>query len=84
MKIPYSWLLEMLPDLPAKINNNPHNLEPIFAMLGTGIEEILESPAPPDGVVFGVILGCKPKPETHLLDLLVDVGDGEQIGRAHV
>ena len=77
MKIPYSWLLEMLPDLPAKISNDPRNLEPIFAMLGTGIEEILESPAPPDGVVFGVVLECKPKPETHLFDLLVDVGDGE-------
>ncbi len=76
MKVPYSWLVEMLPELPAKISNNPHNLEPILAMLGTGVEEFLESPAPPDGVIFGVVLTCEAMPETHLFDLLVDVGDG--------
>jgi phenylalanyl-tRNA synthetase beta chain len=76
MKIPYSWLTELLPDLPAKLNNTPRNLEPIMAMLGTGIEEIVEAKAPVDGVVFGVVLECDAIPETHLLALKVDVGDG--------
>jgi phenylalanyl-tRNA synthetase beta chain len=76
MNIPYSWLVELLPELPAKLNNNVHNLEPIMAMLGTGIEEIVEAKAPVDGVIFGVVLECDPIPETHLLALKVDVGDG--------
>jgi phenylalanyl-tRNA synthetase beta chain len=77
MNIPYSWLVELLPELPAKLNNDVHNLEPIMAMLGTDIEEIVEAKAPVDGVVFGVVLECNPIPETHLLALKVDVGDGE-------
>jgi phenylalanyl-tRNA synthetase beta chain len=77
MNIPYSWLVELLPELPAKIGHDVHKLEPIMAMLGTGIEEITESKAPVDGVIFGVVLECIPIPETHLLALKVDVGDGE-------
>jgi phenylalanyl-tRNA synthetase beta chain len=76
MKIPYSWLTELLPELTVKLNSDPRNLEPIMAMLGTGIEEIVEAKAPVDGVIFGVILECDPIPETHLLALKVDVGDG--------
>jgi phenylalanyl-tRNA synthetase beta chain len=76
MNIPYSWLVELLPELPAKIGNDPHKLEPIMAMLGTGIEEIVEAKAPVDGVIFGVVLECNAIPETHLLALKVDVGDG--------
>jgi phenylalanyl-tRNA synthetase beta chain len=76
MKISYSWLTELLPELPAKLNHDPRNLEPIMAMLGTGIEEIVEAKAPVDGVIFGVLLECDPIPETHLLALKVDVGDG--------
>ncbi len=74
MKIPYSWLVELLPELPKAINNNPHNLEPILAMLGTGVEEIVEFPAPPEDVIFGVVLECSAIPETHLYQLQVDVG----------
>jgi phenylalanyl-tRNA synthetase beta chain len=76
MKIPYSWLIELLPELPAKLCHDVHKLEPILAMLGTGIEEISESKAPVDGVIFGVVIKCDPIPETHLLALKVDVGDG--------
>jgi phenylalanyl-tRNA synthetase beta chain len=76
MKIPYSWLTELLPELPVKLNSDPRNLEPIMAMLGTGIEEIVEAKAPVDGVIFGVVLECDAIPETHLLALKVDVGDG--------
>ncbi len=74
MKIPYSWLVELLPDLPQTIDNNPYNLEPILAMLGTGVEEIVAFPAPPKGVIFGVVLECIAIPETHLYKLQVDVG----------
>jgi phenylalanyl-tRNA synthetase beta chain len=76
MKIPYSWLTEILPELPAKLNHDPRNLEPIMAMLGTGIEEIRMSKAPVDGVIFGVVLECDAIPKTHLLALKVDVGNG--------
>ena len=74
MKIPYSWLVELLPELPKAINNNPHALEPILAMLGTGVEEIISFPAPPEGVIFGVVLECSAIPETHLYKLQIDVG----------
>ena len=76
MNIPYSWLCELLPSLPALIENNPHHLEPIFAALGTGIEGITEIPAPPEGVIFGVVTTCDPIPDTHLYKLEVDVGMG--------
>ncbi len=89
MNIPYSWLIELLPDLPARIGNDPHALEPIMAMLGTGIEEIVDAPAPQDGVIFGVVLeentvlarktapdGLLALPDTHLKTLKIDVGDG--------
>ena len=74
MNIPYSWLTELLPDLPALIGNDPHNLEPIFASLGTGIEGITEIPAAPEGVIFGVVTACDAIPDTHLFKLEVDVG----------
>ncbi len=76
MNVPYSWLIELLPELPARIGNDPHALEPIMAMLGTGIEEIIDAPAPPDGVVFGLVLEENTVPDTHLKVLKIDVGDG--------
>lgn len=89
MNVPYSWLIELLPELPARIGNDPHALEPVMAMLGTGIEDILEASAPPDGVIFGVVLeantilarktapdGLLALPDTHLKALKIDVGDG--------
>jgi phenylalanyl-tRNA synthetase beta chain len=76
VNIPYSWLIELLPDLPARIGNDPHALEPIMAMLGTGIEEIVDAPAPTDGVVFGVVLEANTVPDTHLMVIKIDVGDG--------
>lgn len=74
MNIPYSWLTELLPDLPTLIGNDPHNLEPIFASLGTGIEGITEISAPPEGVIFGVVTACDAISDTHLYKLEVDVG----------
>jgi phenylalanyl-tRNA synthetase beta subunit len=74
MNIPYSWLVELLPDLPAAIQDDPRNLEPILAMLGTGVEDITEFPAPPQGVVFGVVQTCESIPDTHLFKLEVNVG----------
>lgn len=74
MNIPYSWLTELLPNLPTLIGNDPHLLEPMFASLGTGIEGISEIPAPPEGVIFGVVTACDAIPDTHLFKLEVDVG----------
>ncbi len=74
MKIPYSWLIELLPDLPDKIGADPHALEPVMAMLGTGVEDVIEAPAPPDGVVFGVALESRQLEGTHLKVLKVDAG----------
>ena len=74
MNIPYSWLCELLPTLPQAIHHDPHNLEPILAMLGTGVENITQFPAAPDGVIFARVLECHPIPETHLFTLVCDVG----------
>jgi phenylalanyl-tRNA synthetase beta chain len=76
MKIPYSWLLELLPDLPNKIGADPRTLEPVMAMLGTGVEDVIDAPAPPDGVIFGVVLEAREIEGTHLKALKVDVGNG--------
>jgi phenylalanyl-tRNA synthetase beta chain len=43
-------------------------------MLGTGVEEILEFGAPPEGVIFGVVQSCESIPDTHLFKLEVNVG----------
>ena len=74
MKVPYSWLVELLPDLPAQLGSDPHALEPVMAMLGTGVEDMIDAPAPPDGVVFGVALESHDLEGTHLKVLKVDVG----------
>jgi phenylalanyl-tRNA synthetase beta chain len=73
MKIPYSWLLELLPAL-KKDYSNPHHLEPVLAQLGLPVEEIIETAAPPPGVVFGVITSLETMAGTSLNVLLVDVG----------
>jgi phenylalanyl-tRNA synthetase beta chain len=74
MNIPYSWLKELLPTLERSIDNNPETLEPILAMLGTGVESITHIPAPPNGVIFGVVQSCTAIPDTHLFALEVNVG----------
>ena len=77
MNVPYSWLLELLPDLPNALgSSDPHALEPVMAMLGTGVEDVIDAPAPPDGVIFGVVLEARELEGTHLKVLTIDVGDG--------
>ncbi|AEB12516.1 phenylalanine--tRNA ligase subunit beta [Marinithermus hydrothermalis] len=69
MRVPYSWLKEFLPDLPP-----PEDLEPILARLGLAVEAVHHIPAPPPGVVFGVVRAARPLPESALKVLEVDVG----------
>lgn len=70
MKLPYSWLKELLPDLPGA-----HDLEPILANLGLPVEEIVELPPPPAGVVYGEVLECAPLEGTHLFRVTVEAGE---------
>ncbi len=45
-------------------------------MVGLGIEEIIRTQPPNDGVIFGVVLEANTVPDTHLKALKIDVGDG--------
>ena len=70
MKLPYSWLKELLPDLPGA-----HDLEPILAGLGLPVEDITHLSAPPDGVVYGEVLDARPIEGTHLFRITVEAGE---------
>ncbi|MBB6099346.1 phenylalanyl-tRNA synthetase beta chain [Deinobacterium chartae] len=74
MLIAYSWLKELLPDLPA-----PHDLEPVLARMGLPLEEIMEIPAAPQGVLYGEVERCVPLEGTELRVLTVRVGQSEPI-----
>ena len=69
MNVPYSWLKEFLPDLPA-----PAKLREVLDALGLAVEEVRTLPAPPAGVVFGRVLKAEEVPGTELKKLEVDVG----------
>ncbi len=69
MKIPYSWLKELLPQLPPI-----SELEPIFAQLGLPLEGVNDVPAPPEGVVLAAITSTEPIERTQLTKLGLDVG----------
>lgn len=51
MKIPYSWLKEFLPDAPSVAECSE-----LFTGIGLAVEEIIELPAPPDGVLIVKII----------------------------
>lgn len=51
MKIPYSWLKELLPDAPSV-----DECSELFTSIGLAVEEIIELPAPPEGVVIAKII----------------------------
>ena len=74
MKIPYSWLKELLPGVPSA-----HELEPLLAQLGLPVEEIVDVPAPPAGVLYGEVLTCEPMEGTQLHKLTVNVGEEQTI-----
>ncbi|WP_291425996.1 phenylalanine--tRNA ligase subunit beta [Deinococcus sp.] len=69
MKLPYSWIKELIPQLPPVTE-----LEPIFAQLGLPLEGIDESPAPPAGVLLAAVQAAEPMPGTQLTRLTLDVG----------
>ncbi len=70
MKLPYSWLQELLPDLPPA-----SELEGALANLGLPLEEALDLPAPPENVVYGEALACSPVEGTHLFRVTVEAGE---------
>ncbi|TSA83168.1 phenylalanine--tRNA ligase subunit beta [Deinococcus detaillensis] len=69
MKLPYSWLQELIPQLPP-INT----LEPIFAQLGLPLEGIDPAPAPPAGVLLVTVTEAAAMPGTQLTKLTLDTG----------
>ncbi|WP_221091382.1 phenylalanine--tRNA ligase subunit beta [Deinococcus aquaedulcis] len=74
MKIPYSWLKELIPALPPVAE-----LEPVFAQLGLPLEGVEEVPAPPEGVLLVTVTKAEPMPGTQLTRLMLDTGaNGER------
>ena len=69
MKLPYSWLKELVPQLPPV-----SELEPIFAALGTPLEGTEEVPTPPAGVLLVTVTEAAPIPGTQLTRLELDTG----------
>lgn len=70
MKLPYSWLKELVPQLPPV-----SELEPIFAGLGTPLEGTEEVAAPPAGVLLVTVTEAAPIPGTQLTRLDLDTGE---------
>ena len=70
MKLPYSWLQELVPGLPGA-----HDLEPILANLGLPLEGVDEAPAPPPGVLLVSVTAAGPIEGTALTKLTLDVGE---------
>ncbi|WP_407569065.1 phenylalanine--tRNA ligase subunit beta [Deinococcus altitudinis] len=70
MKLPYSWLKELVPNLPPV-----SELEPVFASLGTPLEGTEEVAAPPAGVLLVSVTEAAPIPGTQLTRLELDTGE---------
>lgn len=69
MKLPYSWLQELIPQLPPA-----PDLEPVLASMGLPLEGIEEVPAPPEGVLLAAVTSAEPIEGTALTRLSLDVG----------
>ncbi|MFC4426244.1 phenylalanine--tRNA ligase subunit beta [Deinococcus navajonensis] len=69
MKLPYSWLKDLIPALPPV-----QDLEPIFAALGLPLEGVEEVAAPPEGVLLVTVTDAAPIEGTALTRLTLDVG----------
>jgi phenylalanyl-tRNA synthetase beta chain len=75
MKLPYSWLKDLVPGLPPV-----HELEPLLAGLGLPLEGVEEVPAPPAGVLLVAVTEASPIEGTALTRLTLDVGEhGERV-----
>ena len=70
MKLPYSWLQELIPALPPV-----PDLEPVFAQLGLPLEGAEEVHAPPAGVLLAAVQAAEPMAGTQLTRLTLDVGE---------
>ena len=74
MKLPYSWLKELIPQLPPV-----QELEPIFAHLGLPLEGVDDAPAPTAGVILASVKAAEPMEGTQLTKLTLDTGaNGEK------
>ncbi|GGM15863.1 phenylalanine--tRNA ligase subunit beta [Deinococcus aerophilus] len=75
MKLPYSWLKELIPDLPPV-----SELEPTFANMGLPLEGTEEVPAPPEGVLLVAVRRAEAMEGTQLTRLTLDAGPhGERV-----
>lgn len=75
MNIPYSWLKELIPQLPPLAE-----LEPTFAHLGLPLEGVEDVPAPPAGVLLVTVTRAEPIEGTQLTKLTLDTGaHGEKV-----
>lgn len=74
MKLPYSWLQELVPQLPPV-----GDLEPVLAHLGLPLEGVEEVPAPAAGVILAAVRSAQPIEGTQLTLLTLETGaSGEQ------
>lgn len=69
MKLPHSWLKDLLPGLPPA-----PDLEPVLAGMGLPLEGIEEVPAPAEGVLLAAVTAADPIEGTQLTRLTLDVG----------
>ncbi|ULH14755.1 phenylalanine--tRNA ligase subunit beta [Deinococcus sp. KNUC1210] len=69
MKLPYSWLKELVPALPPVAD-----LEPLLASLGLPLEGTEDVPAPPEGVLLVTVTQATPIEGTQLTRLELDTG----------
>jgi phenylalanyl-tRNA synthetase beta chain len=69
MKLPYSWLKELVPQLPPA-----NELEPLFASLGTPLEGTEAVESPPAGVLLVTVTEAAPIEGTQLTRLNLDTG----------
>lgn len=69
MKIAYSQLKQLIPALPA-----PAELEPILAQMGLPLEDLVEVPAPPSGVILVSVESVSAIPDTKLTKITFKTG----------
>ena len=69
MKLPYSWLKELLPDLPPATE-----LEPVLAAMGLPLEGLEPAPTVPPSVLLVEVLETAPIPDTKLTRIRFDAG----------
>ena len=69
MKLPYSWLKELIPALPPVTE-----LEPIFSQIGLPLEGVEDVPTVPQGVILAEVLSTEPIEGTKLTKITFDAG----------